>query len=365
MLASIHALAAAGNTSEYLRLKAEFDEIDKDTVVLSKDELAVLLSKAAISSPSKIEKKVYHTLDSSTLSEIVADLSNQKNPDIEEIRTVLKESGYQKDVVYEAVGSRYLPYEERVQIANEHAPDYFYLIAEANPERLFTENKEDFLAGLDFLVSQEEKDSTSLYQQSKFIEVLAKNASSSTDIDVAISRNPFGRYASQASTYIAASPFTTKDQAATILANEIATGGEDYWGARYAYASMVKETTGVVLEEPADFNYKIGPIHEAVPEELTKELNAVKEARKDSKRNHDLKESEEILQRIVDSYEPSFVALEKEYRHTEKFRSRDASELRRNAVKKSVVKGRLQSARTFLNQIADLERFQQELAKLP
>jgi hypothetical protein len=389
MLAIMHSLASTGHASEYLQLKEEFDVIENESmVVISKSTLAellaimlatgvhipkdvsALLDADAVITPSDqdVKKRIYESLDKRTLATIVEDMiirTNNGYDDMgEDIKTVLIASDYDKEVVYAAVETQGLSYEERVEIVNKYAPNYFYLIANLEPNRVFKENREDFLSALKGLTTETRKTTENNYQVCEFLRTLSMQAETEDELWLAINSVPYGMFGSSVSGRIAENPLITKEQVLTILDRDIATGGRNYWHVRSYYSSMILEETGVELEKLPEHNNKIKPIREATPTELMQELAALQESIRNSNRSdEDMADVEKSIQTRMDTYEVNFMHLKKKIKDAKKLYGHTKSVGVLNNVNVRRLETRLVEAEQLLSQIEDLKSFRRTLLK--
>lgn len=392
MLAIMHSLASTGHIREHLRIKEEFDVIeatkDESTVLISKETLTDLLAKmlaAGVHIPQDVsalleeevviapldqeaKRHLYESLDKRTLANIVEDMiirTNNGYADMtDDIKTVLMASDYNKEVVYVAVETYGLSYEDRVEIVNKYVPNYFYLIANLEPDRVFKENRKDFLSALRKLVAEERKTIEHNYQVSEFLGTLSKKAETEDELWLAINSVPYGLFGSSVSGHIAENPVITKEQAIAILDRDIATGGRNYWHVRSQYSSMIRDRTGFDLEKPIEDNNKIKPIREEVPTELARELTALQESlRQPARSDEDLIEIEQSIQIRMDIYESNFVQLKKELKAARRLRGVDNVEKIENHVNVRRLENRMDDAKKLLNQIEDLKSFRESLSK--
>ena len=392
MLAIMHSLASTGHIREHLRIKEEFDVIeatkDESTVLISKKTLTDLLAKmlaagvyiphdvsalleaevaiAPLDQEAKI--RLYESLDKRTLANIVEDMiirTNNGYADMtDDVKTVLMASDYNKEVVYVAVETYGLSYEDRVEIVNKYAPNYFYLIANLEPDRVFKENRKDFLSALRKLVAEERKTIEHNYQVSEFLGTLSKKAETEDELWLAINSVPYGLFGSSVSGRVAENPIITKEQVIAIMDRDIAMGGRNYWHVRSQYSSMIRDRTGFNFEEPLEDNNKIKPIREEIPIGLARELTALQESlRQPARSDEDLIEIEQSIQIRMDIYEPNFVQLKKELKAARRLRGVNNVEKTENHVKVRRLENRMDDAKKLLNQIEDLKSFRKSLSK--
>lgn len=377
MLSSIHELASTGKINEYLVLKAEFDEIDKGVVAVSRESLSDLLSRVnhdgsniiipedineAVNSKTSepvVHESVYKTLNVAVLAEMVEDLGykrsiNGDNVNDQQIRDILAASSYHDEVTYAAVYSNGLPYAEQIQLADDYTPSLYHNIVENYGEEVFKKDKAGFLNALEKLENKTNKTSTDKAQAEALAKDLAVYGNSEQDLYIAERNVNYGVLGSRVSIDIASSQYLNKELAIRILTNEANAGAQNYQGARNAIRRNLA-TKGVMLPEIAKWNSNPSPLVGFAPEKLQSALFILKAAKENDFQAHDKKEA---VQTLIDAYSENRTALLKEFKRASR---RGASSY--EAQLAYDFKKRISAATNYLNYINDLPVIKAAISK--
>jgi hypothetical protein len=377
MLGSIHDLAAAGKTNEYLVLKAEFDEIDKGNVAVSRESLSNLLARVSHdgsniiipddineavntqTSEPVVRESVYKSLSVTVLAEMVEDLGyrrsiNGEDVNDQQIRDILAASNYHEDVAYAAVYSNGLPYAEQIQLADDHAPSLYHGIVKTYGEEVFKKDKAGFLKALEKLENKPDKTSTDKAQAEALAKDLAVYGNSEQDLYIAERNVNYGVLGSRVSTDIASNQYLNKELAIRILTSEANTGAQNYQSARSAIRHNLA-TKGVLLPELAKWNSNPSPLVGFAPEKLQATLAVLKASKENDFQARDKKTS---VQALIDAHAENREALLQEFKRVS----------RRNASRHEVelaydFKLRISASTTYLNYVNDLPVIRAEIAK--
>ena len=367
MLKAIDRLAISRKIDEYIKLRAEFDEIDSANVHVPQDFYNKVLEKANISpeeaaeaiesgEPIQFEQPTiaYHNLDSETLAQIIGDLGSHENEDnSEQILRIVKASGNDKNVIYAAIESDGLTYEQKADLVNTYQPTYYGFLVESDPENVFKHNKPEFMkavttGSLRAWSEVEVEDSTEAFTLSKMVEALAEHATTKEELDHAISNNPYGyQLNQQINSQIMSNPILSKPQALKVFTQEIRTGGENYWNARHAIVDNFKQR-GLPIPAVPEFKENVKPVQGEPTQTVVSTVNFASE---DDKRkmlpNYELASA----MVIYDSYEGNFNKLKKDVAILEKVSKRDS----KYYADSRYLKARYDRVRNYLNQLEDFE----------
>lgn len=416
MLSSIDNLVISGDVAGYMKLKDEFDAIEADNnVTISKEDLNRLmetapeevkdsitpLKKPANSQISRIVKQVaydstgdrhaasgtveelYQKLDPSTLTEIVEDFSYRTNNGegdyTEEIKKVLEASKYEKNVMWAAVHTPGLSYEDKVDLVNQHDVTLYSELAVVHPEEVFSKNKDDFKAAMVHLrdnVKINPLDRSKMVQTNRgsMAVSLAERATDASDLELAETLVPYGKFADYSVEIIASNRFTPKALVEKVLAKDLAAGGDAYQAARSALAGNLKRNgrnADPILLDYAKYDPNPPAVPGAAPESVVAELARIQApitSRYDARlpaEPHDIAR----LQAIVDSHEPQFSQLKKaaaivenEFARTPYEKS--PTDYHQRALGVHDVTLRLRNAKTYADMVQDFERIKPLLRKL-
>lgn len=385
MLNCIHQLAANGNVAEYIKLKSEFDEIDKGNTVVSKELLSTLLTKAGVSDKADIShpeevinelnKKsaadtpsIYSTLDGTTLSEMIEDLGYQtvdgKGDYREEILKIVKDNNYGSETLYSAVYNRGLTYEQKAKLTYDHDSKLYHVLIDKYPEEVMENDKQNFIAAIEDLSAKPDRTSDEEYQLAQMVRGLAVKAENKDDLQIAVDNVPFREKNSQATSAIAANKHITKQQALTILDGETSTSVGKYWEARSALTRNLS-SRGFLMIPLGDFNHNPTPLTgSASKENLTKLENLEKE---DSERKlsivnrMDREDEVKDIYANVDIYADNFKDLNKKLKEAQKNSGPNRQDSYMRVVE---LTRRIQNAITFLNQKEDYAKVRRHVSAL-
>lgn len=416
MLSSIDNLAISGDVAGYLKLKDEFESIDADNnVTISKEDLGRLmetapeevqasvtpLKKPANSKISRIVKKtvydstgdrneasgtveeLYKKLDPTTLSDIVEDFSyrikNGEGDYTEEIKKILVASKYENNVLWTAVHSPGLSYEDKADLVQQHDPTLYYELALTHPKEVFSKNKDDFKAALIHLRDNVEinpMDRSGMVQAKRgsMAMSLAERATDSSDLELAETVVPYGRYADSSVETITSNRFASKELVEKVLEKDLQHGGDAYEAARSSLRSNLKRNgrnaDAVLLDYP-EYSPTPSAAPGAAPDNVVAELARIQapitsryEARLPAE-THDVSR----LQAVVDAYEPQYSQLKKAAALVEKESptasyADDSNGFRNRALSNHDVRLRLRNAQTYANMVHDFERIKPLLRQL-
>lgn len=416
MLSSIDNLVISGDVAGYMKLKDEFDAIEADNnVTISKEDLNRLmetapeevkdsitpLKKPANSKISRIVKQVaydstgdrhaasgtveelYQKLEPATLTEIVEDFSYRTNTGegdyTEEIKKVLAASKYEKNVMWSAIHTHGLSYEDKVDLVNNHDVTLYSELASVHPEEVFSKNKDDFKAALIHLrdnVNIDPMDRSKMVQTNRgsMAASLAQRATDSSDLELAETVVPYGKFADSSAEIITSNRFASKELLEKVLSKDLAAGGDAYQAARSSLRSNLqrngRNADAALLQYP-DHDPNPPAVSGPAPADVVAELARIQapitsryEARLPAE-PHDVAR----LQAVIDAHEPQFSQLKKAAAIVEKeFAStpyeKSPTDYHQRALSTHDVTLRLRNAKTYANMVQDFERIKPLLRKL-
>jgi hypothetical protein len=389
MLNCIHQLATNGNVAEYIKLKSEFDEIDKGNTVVSKELLSTLLTKAGVSDnvdishPEEVinelnkqetEEKpnLYSTFSGNVLAEMIEDMGYQTVDGThdykEEILKALKESNYNEEALYSAVSNRGLTYEQKAKLATEHDPTLYSVLIEKYPEEVMTNDKSNLISAIKDLSAKPDLNQDEKYQLGEMVKGLAKEAKNKEDLQVAVDNVIHGDELSQATTAIVANKNITKQQALAVLDGETRMSTGNYWSARGALTRNLS-SKGFLMIPLGDFNHNPTRLTGSAPaDKLSKleEIEKVEATRKYSiverfSRENTVKDA----YAEVDIYADNFKDLKKKLSEAEKDSRKNTSKVNHDGLMKVVeLRQRVENAITYLNQKEDYFKVRQHISAL-
>lgn len=376
MLTSIHNLAVAGKVEEYIKLKSEFDDIDKGNVVISKETLSNLLVQAGVEAlpPEELDEAFaptrfspatdYSKMNPETVATLVEELAWSKAYEDaetgEEILSILKSVDYQEDVLYAAVASKALPYDIIAPIVKEQGSSLFYTLAEKYPEEVFQKDKEAFVNTLKTL----HQDSVgTVMNHQRFFQINSMNVSlmnfaeTLEDLETVATTIPYeySYRSQQVGAQIVSHPKITKKLALRVLDDEHNSGIENYWSVRRALTKTL-QNKAFILNELNGY-IPMPPLKGSAPQRAFENLKAI-EARMEPGENVSMFVSEGYTANAhigIDIYETNYAALQQELK--EAITNQKLSKVRE-------LQARDDNAKTFLAQNDDYDSFRAHVARL-
>lgn len=358
MLKSIHELAAAGRVSDYLKLKDEFDELDKDNVVIPKAELEELLQKKQ---PTPVN---YATLDPSTLSGMIVDLDEKSaakfaegESDLKgEIRNILEASNYHDETMYEVVVGDSFTYDEKAELVLTHNQSSFYALAERYPSEVMSRHKKEFFHYLEALKKKSASDDQSNFALDRSASVIAKNATSTKEIAFAAEIVPYSMSYGNSAKNLAESKFIDKATSIQLLEKTLDSSTRtQYKSARWALQRGLEERGITIPEMTGSANPS--PLSGSIPPKLLQKLT-VKQLASDA----DSFTLDDVQSR-VDAHKPNYETLKKELKQAAKEANSFSPKASFAGTKRKLrLDRRINAAHEYLNCVDDLSKLKEALA---
>lgn len=383
---ALNRLAASGKIAEYLALKADYDEIEKDNVVINKELYSTLVKKANMESEIPAEsvspafneldkggldfERPYKKLDSDTLVEVVTDwsYSQQEGKDGIDYRPhiyrALEWSEYDREVVFTAVVKPGLSYDEKIKLVRERGEDFYYELAEQYPERAFTENKEEFYSRIEKESKHVGVDDMAAFRLDSLVKSAAKRATSSEDL-ARLSRTEHTAYAHGDSSALVESPYVTKSIAYDTLTRECAVNRGSYWSVRQTLANTLRDK-GINLEAP-DWD-DITPISGQPSEELKSQITKLSAELAEKKHRYeewDVEAKLEASQAKYDAFADNYKALVNKDDELKKrvLRTSDKGERYKIHSEAFQLRKRISEADNYLSAFNDYNKIQSQILK--
>lgn len=354
MLKSIHELAATGRISDYLKLKDEFDELDKDNVVIPKAELEALLQDKKPETPVS-----YANLDPRTLSERIADLdekSAEEEGDLKgEIRSILEASNYHDETMYEVVLADSFTYDEKAELMLAYNQSSFYALAERYPSEVMSKHKKEFFHYLESLKKKGSSDDQSNFALDRSASVIAKNATSTKEIAFAAEIVPYSMSYGNSAKNLAESKFIDKATSIKLLEKTLDSSTRtQYKSARWALQRGLEER-GIVVPEMTG-SAKPSPLSGSIPPKLLQKLTT-----KQQTPGADSFTLDDVQSR-VDAHKPNYETLKKELKQAAKESNSFNPKASFAGTKRKLrLDRRINAAHEYLNCVDDLSKLKEAL----
>jgi len=372
---AIHKLALAGRIPEYLALKKEYDEIEKDNVVVPQELFSKIVHKAQLDGKvdlqnpeaslnaiqgleqsktvdtTRSEYDPYRNLDSSTLATMVEDWSYRTDDPndgdfTEDIQRVVEVSKYDRNVLYAALRTPGLSFDHKVSLA-EHYKPYYSIIAEHDVDKLYSERKVQFFSAIEETAEATKSDSSEAFNLDDMVSSAAEVVKTSDELDF-LASTPYEQYRNgHAGQKIMDNPALTKDIAVKVLDKASEEQGHNYQGVRWGLESNLRRRGVSLPKLDLDGYDSVPPIAGRAPEAMVAAAQEYESLAKESKeygRRRDYEERAEAQHTLINAYAENQTRLKAEIRN---YRGNKwDSDLRD-------LKMRLQESQTRLGNLAD------------
>lgn len=383
---ALNRLAASGKIAEYLALKADYDEIEKDNVVIPKELYSTLVKKAHMEDEIPAEsvspafndldtggldfEKPYKYLDGDTLAEVVTDWSFRQQENKEgidyrpHIYNALEWSKYDREVVFAVVTTPGLDYKDKLNLVREHGQDFYYELADRYPEKAFGENKEEFYSHIEEESKKVNTDEQAAFRLNSLVKNAAQQATNSDDL-AKLSRTEHTAYAYGNSGALVESPYVTKSIAYDTLTRECAVNRGGYWSVRQSLTRTLRDK-GITIDSP-DWD-DVTPIAGQPSEDLKSSIAGLSAELAQKKKRHeewDVDAKLEAAQAKYDAYAVNYKALTDKDNDLKKqiLRTSDKGERYRLHSEAFQLRKRISEADNYLSAFNDYNKIQSQILK--